>query len=72
LNEPLSLAVRDRRTRHVFQDRVDDSPATYENHPQRNLPRRTKAHSAVDRLIPACRDIPFSARKIQPFGERWV
>jgi hypothetical protein len=70
LNEPLSLAVHDRRTCQVFQEFVDVSPATYENHPQRNLSRRTKAHSAVDRLIPACRNIPFSARKIEPFIDR--
>jgi hypothetical protein len=52
----------------VFQEWVDNSPATYENHPQRNLSRRTKAHSAVDRL--PCRDISFSARKIEPFIDR--
>jgi hypothetical protein len=70
LNEPLSLAVYDHRTCHVFQELVDDNPPTYENHPQRNLSRRTKSHSAVDRLIPACRDIPFSAGKIEPVIDR--
>lgn len=67
MSRPLPLPVRDRSTGRVFQEFMDDSPATYESEPRRSLAQQLQSHPAVDWLIAAYQDTRFSARKIGPF-----
>ncbi len=67
MSQPLPLPVCDRKTGRVFQEFMDDSPATYESKPHRSWMQWVQAQPAVDWLIAAYQDTPFSARKIEPF-----
>ncbi|CCD84868.1 Putative Phosphatidylserine decarboxylase [Bradyrhizobium sp. ORS 285] len=67
MSKPLPLPVRDRASGRVFQEFMDDSPATYESEPRRSWMQWLQSQPAVDWLIAAYQDTRFSARKIEPF-----
>jgi len=67
VSKPTPLAVFDRRSGEVFQEFMDDSPATYESHPRHARNQRLEAHPLYDWLIAAWQNTRWSARKIAPF-----
>lgn len=67
MSTPTPLTVFDRRRGHVFQEFMDDSPATYESHPRRATDQWLEAQPLYDWLVAIWQDTPWSARKIGPF-----
>lgn len=67
VSKPTPLAVFDRRSGHVFQEFMDDSPATYESHPRHARNQWLEAHPFYDWLVAAWQNTRWSARKIAPF-----
>jgi len=67
MSKPTPLDVFDRRSGQVFQEFMDDSPATYESHPRRAPDQWLEAHPLYDWLVAAWQNTRWSARKIAPF-----
>jgi phosphatidylserine decarboxylase len=64
---PTPLTVFDRRTDKTFQEFMEDSPSTYESHPSEASDQWLKARPLYDWLVALAQDMPWSARKIEPF-----
>jgi phosphatidylserine decarboxylase len=67
VSKPMPLPVFDRRTGHVVQEFMEDSPATYESRPHRSLMQWLGSSPTWDWLVAAYQNTSFSARKIEPF-----
>jgi phosphatidylserine decarboxylase len=67
MSKPLPLPVFDRKTGKVFDEFMDDSPATYESKPHRSVTQWIQASPTIDWLFAAYQNTRFSARKIDPF-----
>jgi phosphatidylserine decarboxylase len=67
MSKPTPLTVFDRRAGHTFQEFMDDSPATYENHPSEARDQWLEAHPLYDWLVAMWQNTRWSARKIEPF-----
>src|SRR4051812_24097796 len=67
MSTPLPLKVFDRKANRLFEEFMDDSPATYESKPHRSLMQWISASPTIDWLVAAYQDTRLSARKIEPF-----
>src|SRR3954449_13636508 len=67
MSKPRPLPVFDRKSNKLFDEFMDDSPATYESKPQRSLVQWITSSPTVDWFIAAYQNTRFSARKIEPF-----
>src|SRR3954465_4118324 len=67
MSKPRRLPVFDRKSNKLFDEFMDDSPATYESKPHRSLVQWITSSPTVDWFIAAYQNTRFSARKIEPF-----
>jgi len=67
MSKPLPLSVFDRKNAKLFQEFMDDSPATYESKPHQSLTQWIASSPAVDWLTATYQNTRLSARKIEPF-----
>jgi phosphatidylserine decarboxylase len=68
--KPLPLPVWDRRASRLFQEFMDDHPATYDSRPHRSLTQWLESSRSYDWLIAAYQGTRWSSRAIKPFIER--
>jgi phosphatidylserine decarboxylase len=68
--EPLPLPVWDRRAGRLFEEFMDDHPATYDTRPRRSLTQWLESSRLYDWLIAAYQNSAWSKRAIAPFIER--
>jgi hypothetical protein len=67
MSKPLPLPVWDRRGGTLFDEFMDDHPATYESRPHRSLGQWLESHPLYDWLLAAYQNTKRSARQIEPF-----
>ena len=67
MSKPRRLPVFDRKSNKLFDEFMDDSPATYESKPHRSVMQWITSSPTVDWFIAAYQNTRFSARKIEPF-----
>jgi phosphatidylserine decarboxylase len=68
--KPLPLPVWDRRAGRLFQEFMEDHPATYDSRPRRSLTQWLESSRTYDWLLAAYQDTRWSARAIKPFIEQ--
>ena len=66
MSRPLPLPVWDRRSGTLFDEFMDDHPATYESRPHRSLNQWLESHPLYDWLLAAYQNTKHSARQIKP------
>src|SRR3954471_12742993 len=67
MSKPLPLRVYDRRRGALFDEFMDDHPATYESQPHRSFNQWLESHPLYDWLLAAYQNSKRSARRIEPF-----
>src|SRR3981189_3299847 len=67
MSRPLPLPVWDRQRNALFNEFMDDHPATYESRPHRSLNQWLESHPLYDWLLAAYQNTKHSARQIKPF-----
>src|SRR4051794_35789486 len=65
--KPLPLNLRDRRTRQVRDDWMDDAKSHYETRPRRSPTQWLESQPLFDWFNAAIQRSRWSARKIEPF-----
>src|SRR5947209_1433717 len=68
--KPLPLPVWDRRAGRLFEEFLDDHPATYDSRPRRSLTQWLESRRLYDWLIAMYQNSAWSRRAIQPFIEK--
>jgi phosphatidylserine decarboxylase len=71
MSKPLELTIWDRDARRHVTEFMDDSPSTYESEPGGSFSQRLQSHPMYDWLIAAYQNTRFSAKKIEPFVQKY-
>ncbi len=65
--KPLPLPVWDRDAGKLFDEFMDDHPATYDSRPRRSLTQWLESRRLYDWMIAAYQGSRWSVREIEPF-----
>jgi phosphatidylserine decarboxylase len=70
MSKPTPLTIFARHSGQTVQEFMDDSPATYEDHPSEARDQWLEAHPLYDWFVALWQNTPWSARKIAPFVQK--
>jgi phosphatidylserine decarboxylase len=71
MSKPTPLAIYVRHSGQTVQEFMDDNPATYEDHPSKAKNQWLEAHPLYDWFVALWQNTPSSARKIEPFVQKY-
>jgi phosphatidylserine decarboxylase len=71
MSKPLQLTIWDRDGRRHVTEFMDDNPSTYESEPGHSFNQWLQSHPLYDWMIAAYQNTRFSAKKIEPFVQKY-